>query len=191
MRNLCGNSEWEHLRDYAGDALMVWGGVEEFKHLLPRLFDLVLNAGDWSKNTTNPETVFRHFQRAEWRTWPYDEQRAVEDLLHAVWETVRSNPPIEGGYIDVDQWLCCISQCEADLGYYLDHWMKDQRLSASWALSSLVLGSTIAYTGPDHTKPVWKTIPSTSPKSKNGSSRPIAGHIGSGAARNTIGFRNG
>jgi hypothetical protein len=151
--------EWEHLQEYGGDALMIWGGVAEFKHLLPRLLDLVLNAGDWSRDTTNPETVFGHFQRAKWRTWPHDEQRAVENLLHAVWDTVRSNPPIDGGYIDVDQWLCCISQCETDLGPYLDRWMQDQRLSASWALSSLVLGSTIAYTGPDHTRPVWGDDP--------------------------------
>jgi hypothetical protein len=33
--------------------------------------------------------------------------------------------------------------------------MEDERLSASWALSSLVLGSTIAYSGTDHSKPVW------------------------------------
>jgi hypothetical protein len=153
------NLEWKHLREYADEALLVWGGLEDFKHFLPRIFDLLLNASDWKKGTPSPEAVFRRFHYGEWRTWPQEEQKAVEKMLQAVWETVRSNPPIEGGYINVDQWLCSISQCEDDLGPYLEQWMEDGRLSASWALSSLILGSTIAYTGTDHTMPVWDDNP--------------------------------
>jgi hypothetical protein len=77
-------------------------------------------------------------------------------MLDAIWETIRSNPPIHGVYIDVEQWLCCISQCESDLSPYLERWMNDERLSSAWALSSLILGSTIAYTGTDHEPPVWE-----------------------------------
>ncbi|HVU45920.1 MAG TPA: hypothetical protein VHD85_07340 [Terracidiphilus sp.] len=71
---------------------------------------------------------------------------------------MRSNPPIEAGYIDVDQWLCCINQCEDDLTPYLDQWMADERLSAAWALSSLILASEIAYTNANtkHDPPVWE-----------------------------------
>lgn len=147
--------QWVHLRDYADDALLVWGDLDCFKHFLPRIFELALTASDWSKQTPSPELVFKRFHYGAWRTWPQEEQRAVERMLQAVWETVRSNPPIEGGYIDVDLWFCSISQCEDDLGPYLNHWMEDERLSACWALSSLILGSTIAYTSTDHTAPVW------------------------------------
>jgi len=146
---------WVHLGDYADEALSVWGDLDCFKHFLPRVFELVLTASDWNKQTPSPELIFKRFHYGAWRNWPNQEQRAVERMLQAVWETVRSNPPIEGGYIDVDQWLCCISQCEDDLRHYLDEWLKDDRLSACWVLSSLILGSTIAYTGTDHTKPVW------------------------------------
>lgn len=149
--------QWKHLADYATDALMVWGDLGCYKHFVPRIFELVLAAGEWRKSPT-PEMVFHILRYGEWRTWPGAEQEAVERMLHAVWETVRSNPPIEAGYIDVDQWLCCISQCEDNLDPYLDHWMKDKRLSAAWALSSLILGTTIAYTNADtnHNWPVWE-----------------------------------
>jgi hypothetical protein len=146
--------EWKHLSGYADEALLVWGDLDCFKHFLPRIFDLVLNAGEWP-NTPTPERVFQGFRYGEWRTWPQEEQAAVERMLEAIWETVRSNPPIEGGYMDVELWLCSISQCEGDLGPYLNKWMDDERLSACWALSSLILGSTIAYTGTDHNVPVW------------------------------------
>jgi hypothetical protein len=123
--------EWKHLSGYADAALLVWGDLDCFKHFLPRIFDLLLNAGEWP-NSPTPERVFKGFHYGEWRTWPQEEKAAVESMLRAIWETVRSNPPIEGGYIDVDQWLCSISQCENDLGPYLVQWMEDERLSASW-----------------------------------------------------------
>lgn len=147
--------QWKHLAGYATEALMVWGDADCYKHFLPRIFELVLTAGDWTKKTPSPEMVFHPLRYGRWRTWPGQEQIAIERMLQALWETVLSNPPIEGGYIDVDQWLCCISQCEDDLNPYLYQWMKDERLSASWALSSLILGSEIAYTGTDHEPPVW------------------------------------
>jgi len=146
--------EWKHLSGYANDALLVWGDLNCFKHFLPRIFDLLLNAGEWPKTPT-PERVFKRFRDGGWRTWSHEEQVAVEGMLQAIWETVRSNPPIEGGYIDVGLWLCSISQCEGDLSGYLNQWTEDKRLSACWALSSLILGSTIAYTGTDHSAPVW------------------------------------
>lgn len=149
--------QWEHLADYSIEALMVWGDLDCYRHFLPRIFELALTAGEWPK-TPSPESIFHVLRCGEWRTWPKQEQDAIERMLQAVWGIVRSNPPIEGGYIDVDQWLCCISQCEDDLVPYLDQWMEDERLSASWALSGLILGSTIAYTdaNTNHNPPVWE-----------------------------------
>jgi len=148
---------WQHLAEYSTDALMVWGDLECYKHFLPRIFELVLTAGEWPETPT-PEMVFGILRYAQWRTWPSQEQEAVERMLQAIWETVRSTRPIEGGYIDVDQWLCCISQCEDDLCPFLDQWLEDNSLSAAWALSSLILSSTIAYTdeNTNHDPPVWE-----------------------------------
>lgn len=147
--------QWEHLADYSTDALLVWGDLDCYKHFLPRIFELLLTASDWKKHTPLPEMVFLRFEYGEWRSWPDIEQAAVKTMLDAIWETIRSNPPL-GVYIDVEQWLCCISMCEADLRPYLERWMNDERLSSAWALSSLILGSTIAYTGTDHEAPVWE-----------------------------------
>jgi hypothetical protein len=146
--------QWKHLRDYADDALTTWGDLDVFKHFLPRIFDLLLNSGERWSGVPNPEIVFRKLNYGEWRSWSQEEQSAIERMLQAVWETIRSNPPIVGGYIDLEMWLCSISQCENDLSPYLQEWMEDERLSASWALSSLILGSTIAYTGTDHSMPL-------------------------------------
>lgn len=148
--------QWEHVAEYSTEALTVWGDLDCYKHFLPRIFELVLTAGNWPKTPT-PELVFGVLRYGQWRSWPQEEQDAITRMLQAAWETVRSNPPTASGYIDVDQWLCCISQCEEDLIPYLDQWMRDERLSSAWALSCLVLGSTIAYTDADtnHEWPAW------------------------------------
>lgn len=125
---------------------MVWGDLDCYKHFLPRIFELTLTEGEWP-DTPSPEMVFGVLRYGDWNKWPELEQGAVKRMLEAVWETLRSNPPM--GFIDVDRWLCCISQCENDLLPYLDRWESDQRLSACWAVSSLILGSTIAYTDAD------------------------------------------
>ncbi len=36
----------DDLRQYAGDALFVWGEVDDFKHFLPRIFELEVAHGD-------------------------------------------------------------------------------------------------------------------------------------------------
>jgi hypothetical protein len=167
--------QWEHLAEYSTDALMVWGNLDCYKHFLPRIFELVLTTGEWPQTPT-PERVFGILRYGNWRSWPRNEQDAIETMLRAVWTTILSNPPIDGGYIDVDQWLCCISQCESDLNPYLDEWINDERVSSAWALSSWILGSEIAYTGPgtEHDPPAWVDA-SSEEKIKEWSNQPHSG----------------
>jgi len=148
------NLQWKHLREFANDAFLTWGDLDDFKHLLPRIFDLVLNASEWSK-TPSPESVFAKLRYGEWWTWPEEEHAAIERMLAAVWQTVLSNPPIVGGFIEVELWLCCIAQCVSDLEPYLNQWMEDDRPSACWALSSLILSSSVAYQGRNHRDAWW------------------------------------
>ena len=145
---------WQHLSDFARDCLAVWGNLDDFKHFLPRMFDLVFSEAYREKDAPFPQAIFKKLADAHWHSWPLHEQASVNLLIQNMWEIVRSNPP-QAGYIDVDQWIGSIAQCEDDLQPYLDQWMADERLSASWALSCLILGSPIAYTGPFQNRPTW------------------------------------
>lgn len=137
----------EQLRTYAGDALLVWGDVNVFKHFLPRIFELVVTMPNAAYELDDPEIVFSKFRHGKWRTWPKEEQAAVERFLHAAWQEVLNNPPSEDSLTDMESWLCSIGQCEDDLSPYLDQWMGDESLSACLELSSLLLSSAVARTG--------------------------------------------
>jgi hypothetical protein len=58
----------DHLRDYAVDALLVWGDVPVFKHFLPRIFELSVSTPHPAIVFADPEVMFSKFRHAAWRT---------------------------------------------------------------------------------------------------------------------------
>jgi hypothetical protein len=146
----------EHLRDYAVDALNVWGDLDVFKHFLPRIFDLVANLPDPSSSLIDTEIQFGKLRHGDLRTWPKAEQNAVESFLHAVWKGVLNDPPLDDSYADVECWICSIGQCEEALGPYLREWIEDERQSAILALSSFLRTSAILREGRTGWNAFWK-----------------------------------
>lgn len=106
----------ESLRGFAADAMMTWGDVLDFKHFLPRIFEIVAT-GDF--NWPDLPIVFAHLTRGEWRTWPESERIACETYLMAKWHaTLFEFPAVH----DADEVLCAFGQCSEDLGTYLQAW---------------------------------------------------------------------
>jgi hypothetical protein len=146
----------EDLRDYMCDALLVWGDVETFKHFLPRLFELYVSTPNANSKLIDPEIMFSKFRHGNWRTWPAEEQEAVERFLHAMWKQLLNDPPTELEINDVEGWLCTIAQCEDDLHPYLNEWIEDNRASANLALSSLLLTSVVGRTESTGRNAFWE-----------------------------------
>jgi hypothetical protein len=74
-----------------------------------------VNTPDTGRLPASPQKVFRGLSYGEWRTWPQEEQAAIEMLIQAIFETLLSNRPINGGFVDVEIRLCSISLCKVDL----------------------------------------------------------------------------
>ena len=130
------------LEDYAYDALSVWGGVGDFKHFLPRIFELYFGERESRFEFLYPEILFSKFRHGQWLTWKSEEQSAVRQLLHSLWHEILGDPPPSSSFTDVQSWLCSIAQAEEDLQPYLQEWLEDQRASASFALSLMLLSDT-------------------------------------------------
>jgi hypothetical protein len=70
----------EALERFAFKAMTTWGSVDDFKHSLPRLFELVTDSvgvGD-----TNVEALLGKLPYAHWHRWPARERAAVHDFLN-------------------------------------------------------------------------------------------------------------
>jgi hypothetical protein len=110
------------LVEYACNVLLTWGEIDDFRHFLPRLFELV--ATDGFGDRPDPETILGALALAhgDWWTWPTVEQEAVERYLMAWWRTRLSEPPRRPPRHQVDTVLGCIALAVDDLTPYLDLW---------------------------------------------------------------------
>lgn len=126
------------LRQFADDALYVWGGLADFKHFLPRILEL-LAINDEAFSFVDPQAVFaKLIYDTHWHTWPADERAAVAGYFSAVWKAVIQTPPEELGFEDAYAWICAISQAEHDISSYLDAWLRSSSVNAARNLAATI-----------------------------------------------------
>ena len=117
----------KRLSPLATKVLTTWGGVDDFKHVLPRLLELSTTIWfDWP----NIEIVFGKLPYGEWTSWPAAEQLAVSRFVDAWWSlelaraAAREPDPDEDLYTLSDCFaaLCCLRQ---DPRPWLQTWLRD------------------------------------------------------------------
>jgi hypothetical protein len=86
--------------------------VEDFRYFLPRLLELATATA----LQTDREVLFKKPVYGSWRTWPVDEQRALERFAAALAATFSSEVYDE---YEVDSWVCALGQLAEDLIPYL------------------------------------------------------------------------
>jgi hypothetical protein len=97
---------------------MTWGDLDDFKHFLPRLFE-ILAFDRFRDGFVAMETLVGALSRGGWNDWPVAERETVRSFLRAFWDVhLRVWPSPE----DVDTVLTSIAQAEDDLTPYLDAW---------------------------------------------------------------------
>jgi hypothetical protein len=74
--------EEDDLSRYAFKALSTWGDTEDFKHYLPRIFELCST----TEFIVDTFVILGKLSYANWRTWPINEQKAIEDFLYEWWK---------------------------------------------------------------------------------------------------------
>ncbi len=125
------------LRRYAAKAMTTFGDVDDFRHFLPRIFELIGLYG--SKDYSIVEAVFGKLTYAQWRTWPQVEQLAVEAYMMELWKHLLMSSPTRAGWDwDVDTWLCSIAQAIDDLGPFLAYWRQAVSIAPLRHLAALL-----------------------------------------------------
>jgi hypothetical protein len=80
LQALTGDQLWR----YVSGAFLTVGAEQDFRYLLPRIFEL--SASD-PGDLPHPEIVLGKLALANWRTWPDARQRAVEAFVDAWFES--------------------------------------------------------------------------------------------------------
>jgi hypothetical protein len=117
---------------------LVWGGVDEFRHFLPRIFEITISAECFS--FVDREIVLSKLHRGEWRTWPQAEQAAVQTFLLVLWRAVLEEPPPDdlSNTPEIESWFCALAHADQDLSPYLDEWLASASPNAVWNLAATI-----------------------------------------------------
>ncbi len=72
------------LSRFTGKAMTTWGSVNDYKHFLPRIFEL-------TAELRTPYEIWIAFDKltlAEWQDWIEEEQNAIYEFMIVLWESV-------------------------------------------------------------------------------------------------------
>lgn len=117
----------DDLSGFAGEALTVWGNEVDFKHFLPRIMEITVNAGgsDWRRQDwidwPDTESIFSRLAYGNWHEWPEVEQQAVARFLSAFWKTSLNCYPARD---DIGSMITAIARTDADIEPFLDDWLE-------------------------------------------------------------------
>jgi hypothetical protein len=125
----------EQLSKYAFKALTTWGDANDFRHFLPRIFELIAFDPAWGVEI---EVVTGKLSYTSWNRWPEFEQTAVRDFFSAWWLAALSSYPCRAPWQSIDEVLCSIGRAEDDLAEYLHMWLASPSLDAKRHLASFV-----------------------------------------------------
>jgi hypothetical protein len=133
----------EELDEYAMDAIYTWGTGDDFKHFIPRIFELLVGNSRRCRGFALPSCVlaklsYSSWCSTHWRSWPEGEQKAIENFLCTVWgaalESGLEDLPFDGAY----GWLQAIATVESDLSSYLDRWLREDSVNSNRNLALMI-----------------------------------------------------
>jgi hypothetical protein len=149
LRALTGDQLWR----YVSGAFLTIGEEQDFRYLLPRIFDL--SASD-PGSLPDPEIVLGKLALANWRAWPDARQRAVEAFVHAWFESALARDlelaeTEDGWMLDQAESVLCGA---ARAGFPLEPWFR--RLQEPVAAPVL---ANLKARFPRHLSAFWETAP--------------------------------
>jgi hypothetical protein len=123
----------EDLNIYYAKAMTTWGDVNDFKHFLPRIFELltILPTGIMEEVALN-KLHYGHYE-----TWPAAEQAAVHRFLLAFWQVLLNE---ESEWIDAlfNQYFPAIAGVFPDSNRLLELWAAADSQEAAQRLAVFV-----------------------------------------------------
>lgn len=102
---------------YAFKAMTTWGTPEDFRHFLPRIFELL--AADGGGSWIDAEVAFGKLSYGDWHEWPADERETIRQYLRSLWAEVLATYPHP---FCADSCLCSIAVTGDEMSPYVAAW---------------------------------------------------------------------
>ncbi|GAA4278672.1 hypothetical protein [Aquimarina mytili] len=87
----------EELGHFSRSAISTFGTIEDYKHFLPRILECMQYP---NTDLLFDFTCFEKLNYAEWETWPFEEQKAIESYFETLWCTVINDENTTGDQVE-------------------------------------------------------------------------------------------
>ena len=77
------------LSRYAFKAMTTWGNTEDFKHFLPRIYELLVS----EELKIDSSAILGKLNYGKWQSWPDEEKNAIKQFLLAWWAGMTKHTP--------------------------------------------------------------------------------------------------
>jgi hypothetical protein len=131
---------------FAWKAMTTWGTTEDYKHFLPRIYELMLLGDGYPFDLA---TLAWKLTEGQWRLWPPPEQDSLNALFHETWQWLlasEATEPFELDLISVGLFLQSISRVR-DVVPFLATWEPHRSLRHLDHLGKLVFESAVEMGG--------------------------------------------
>jgi hypothetical protein len=121
------------LSRFTGKAMTTWGEADDYKHFLPRIFEL-------TAQLDTPYEVWIAFGKLEygnWNTWPEKEQVAIHEYMLALWQNLLLDDSEKAEWVFMEYFSSIVNFYPrfADI---LDIWEKETGDTATKHLVNLI-----------------------------------------------------
>lgn len=124
----------DDLSRFTGKAISTWGEAIDYKHFLPRIFEL-------TAELRTPYEIWIAFDKlalADWKNWPENEQKVIHEFMIALWENIL-NDDSEKARWEFQDYFSALAQFYPNFSELLDIWAKSESKAAIKHLSTFLI----------------------------------------------------
>ncbi|GMN03572.1 hypothetical protein MTsPCn3_23030 [Erythrobacter sp. MTPC3] len=131
LQNLAG----EQIGPYSGWAITTVGNYRDYRHFLPRIFDLAVTEPEWLG--TEPPVIAGKLNMGAWRTWPANQQSAVLHVFNAAFDAMIERHP-DAWPSDAADWFCGIATLGEEIAPVIERWRTSTAANAALNMAGFI-----------------------------------------------------
>jgi hypothetical protein len=132
MHNNLNQIPTEKINRYIFKAITTWGDINDFKHFIPRIFELFAFDG---KDFFHYDTIFDKLKYCGWENWQDNERKAIQEFSLSIWKyNIDSYPPLVSPEILI--WI--FVEHVKNLEVYLEYWKNSNSIYSIYNLASFI-----------------------------------------------------
>lgn len=123
------------LGPYSAWAITTVGDTRDFRHFLPRIFELSVGDDGWAG--ADPPVMAGKLTMASWRTWPTRQQSAALQFFRAAFNAVMERHP--AGRQSAEDWLCALITLGDSPSLNVARWRSSISVNAALQMAAFII----------------------------------------------------